>query len=84
MIEVPKMQYWDAAKTKPKFFIGVHDNGSLSDLADIGPDGKRHSLSERWYENGQKSSEDKWKDGKKQAVWWHKYAQKMFEGDGCL
>lgn len=86
-IKPPKMEYWDEAKTKPKFEIEVYDmegsnvHGNLHSLTRLNQAGQLDGLSEVWHENGQKEEELNFKNGQRHGlnVWWHDNGQKESE-----
>ncbi len=83
IIEVPDMEYYDDAKTQPKFSVEVYGNGSLYSLVNLDVDGTQHGLGTWWHENGQKWSEVNWVNGKSDGseTYWHENGQKKSEGN---
>ncbi len=82
-IKVPEMEYWDKAKTKPKFEIGVWGNGSLQFLQHLNEADEKHGLYVTWLENGQTSAEGNWECGKMHGLVteWYDNGQKSHEGN---
>ncbi len=67
-IEVPEMEYWDDAKTKPKFKIDVWNNGSLEYLACLDKSGGWNGLTEAWRKDGSKLLEQNWVNNKRNGL----------------
>ncbi len=81
IIPVPKIQYWDDAKTQPKFKVEVHKNGSLEYLQHLNADGEKQGLRTAWFENGQKLYEMNFKNDGHHGltIMWHKNGEKACE-----
>ncbi len=80
-IEVPKIEYYDDTKTKPKFVTKVWDNRNLRYLKNFNANGEKHGLETEWHENGQKAIEANFVNGEKHGLMteWYNHTQKQSE-----
>ncbi len=74
-IPVPEMEYYDKAKTKPKFQLAFHKewNHILDSFERLNEYGKLDGLSEFWHANKRKRMEISYKNGKQHGpmTYWY-------------
>ncbi len=81
IIEMPEMEYWDDEQTKPKFKIGMYDNGNLYTLIPLNEAGEWDGLRTKWNKSGQKWEDTNYVNGKVHGMLteWHDDGQKKSE-----